>query len=243
MPQAVGPGATLAIGAAAQHHPLPLACDVQVYAHPQQQLQQQQAARTLRPLEGHVCRAGLVALPPMAVAVAMPVLRLPVHRDLNGPPKLPKVLVLAQRLLQRAGCSSSTASHAASHCEKTLPIIHKPSAVSKAPAAAAAGSVLLRQQVQHTSVQISSDRPTAYTRLGCTTRMFCRQAGAMDGANGWGNWQQHAAALPCSPGKQHSAAQCPHTQAASLFMLPHRTAAQLHAPQPAALGARAGWRG
>lgn len=149
-----------------------------------------------------------------------------------------------------ASCSEPGAAAAQRHtqlatqaCEKTLPIIHKPSAVSKAPAAAAAGSVLLRQQVQHTSVQISSDRPTAYTRLGCTTRMFCRQAGAMDGANGWGNWQQHAAALPCSPGKQHSAAQCPHTQAASLFMLPHRTAAQLHAPQPAALGARADWRG
>ena len=79
-----------------------LACEVQVCAHPHQQLLQQQSARTLGPLEGHVCRAGLVALPPMAVAVAMPVLRLPVHRDLDGPPKLPKVVVLAQRLLQRA---------------------------------------------------------------------------------------------------------------------------------------------
>ena len=44
--------------------------------------------------------------------------------------------------------------------------------------------MLLQQQLQRTSVQISSDSPTAYTRLGCTTRMFCRQAGAVDGAGG-----------------------------------------------------------
>lgn len=154
MPQAVGPGATLAIGAAAQHHPLPLACDVQVYAHPQQQLQQQQAARTLGPLEGHVCRAGLVALPPMAVAVAMPVLRLPVHRDLNGPPKLPKVLVLAQRLLQRAGCSSSTASHAASHAGMREDFAHHPQAFGS------------EQSTGSSSSRVSAPAPAGAAHLG-----------------------------------------------------------------------------
>ncbi len=37
---------------------------------------------------------------------------------------------------------------------------------------------LLRLQLGGTSVQMSSESPTAYTRLGCTTRMFCGQAEA-----------------------------------------------------------------
>ncbi len=50
-----------------------------------------------------------MALPPVAVPMAVPVLRLPVDRDLDGPPKLPKVLVLAQRFLhsQRARAAAA----------------------------------------------------------------------------------------------------------------------------------------
>lgn len=57
-----------------------------------------------------------MALPPVPVPVAVPVLRLPVHRDLDGAPKLAKVLVLPQRLLQVAQGGASVGADGCAGC-------------------------------------------------------------------------------------------------------------------------------